>query len=357
MSDWGFYGRSKDMDWLHSHLGLHMRMRVRGFNCLRITGRRMVGKSTLMEHVMRGVTDGTPHVHLEIDENWTDAGTAVKWMVREIRARGYAPLFAGHEYLLTDPDLPEFKSLPDATLPEKIFGDITAHLLVGGTVVTIDEFHRAPALRISSVLRRAVDRFKKNPGMACGTLVLTGSHEQMMKEMFGRSREWYGRSNGNLDLKPWNVRTVLGMAAERGLLERPDRFLTLWTAYGGVPGLWQRFLVEDRTGRLERYFSLPDAGAWRRDFIAGEATILSDNSDERFDAAAYVQFEKWGREAMLALGREASGTLHARDLVARLRERLPEADREGLGVDTLEEELGAIQRRMGCVRPVDEFLV
>ncbi len=353
--DWGFYGREKELDWLHRSLGLRVGMKDRGFNCLRVTGRRGIGKSTLMDRAMRGTTDDTPHVYIEIGRNWTTKDV-LKSFVRQIRRGGHAPLFAGREHLLTDPDDEGFRHVPDATFPDQIFASIVTLLLVKGAVVTIDEFQRMRDLLACDALRTVVDRFSKNQNMACGTLVLTGSHQQLMREMFEQSQEWYGRCDAALDIGLWTPRTILGMAEERGLLERPDRFLTLWATYGGIPRLWERFLVKDRTGRLERYFSLPDANSWRRDFIDGEANILSVNSDERFDAAAYVLFEKWGREVMLALGREPSGVLHAEKLVGILNARLPEEDRDGLTVDALEEELGKIRSHMGYVRPHDEFL-
>jgi len=356
MNGWGFYGRGQELDWLRRRLGLHKTMESRDFRCYRITGRRSVGKSTLMERVMRGATDGTPHVYLEIDEDWTGAREALSGMVDEIRARGYVPLFAGREYLLTDPDSPEFKSVPYTYRPQKIFADIVEHLIRQGAVVTIDEFHRAPALRVSSKLRKVVDGFRKGRRyQGPGKLVLTGSHEQMMKEMFGRSREWFGRCDAGLDLKQWPPRTVLGMVAEYGLLERPDRFLTLWTAYGGMPGLWERFMTEG--DRLDECLEEPDDNSWRRKFIAAEAAILSGDSDERFDAAAYVRFDPWVRDALLVMGRTPARPLDAKTIVREIVESLDmDAASDGLTPHVLDVELGRLRLRMGTVRRVREFL-
>ncbi len=337
---WGFYGRTEELAKLTEKLELDEPFDRRRFAVFHVSGRRGVGKSALVKRAMNMSTDDTPFVYLEIEEDWT-ADDCLDELIDRIEMKGLTVLLE---------DLPPRRHTQRV---QSRLADIVGHLITKGAVVAIDEFQRCRPLKISGALKKMADGFKHMvPPKPPGKLVIMGSHEQRMQEMFERHADWHGRAEGTGRLEPWRVRTVLGIAAEQGLLDRPDRFLTLWAAYGGVPKLWERFM-ENRK-RLDGYFSMDD-DVWPYAFIAAEADILSDSS-ERFEASAYVEFERWGREAMLELGREKSGILDGRTLVSLLRKRLPERDRDGLTVDALEEELDLMHRRMGSVRPIREFL-
>ena len=195
------------------------------------------------------------------------------------------------------------------TLPERgpyhssslWFQEILRTLIHAGTIVVLDEFHHADDLGIVSGVKLVIDGFEAvNAPQVTGKLVMTGSHQQHLLRMFRSDQPLYGRFSGSLRLDPWPVSTVLEMAAEQGYLRYPKRFLTLWTAYGGIPKHWKRLAADDNYVQLRQFDAWPDDTAWRRAFLERERQVLADRS-ERFNSRAFVELAAVHREALLWL--------------------------------------------------------
>ena len=145
---------------------------------------------------------------------------------------------------------------------------------------------------------------------------MMGSHQQQLLRMFHSDQPLYGRATSTVRLHPWSAGTVLEMASEQGFLRHPARFLTLWSAYGGVPKHWHRFASSNRTAKLRDFTLWPDDSAWRRAFLDDERRLLAD-PEERFDNAAYVELAPQTREVLLWLARNCPRSLS--DLTAGSR--------------------------------------
>jgi len=122
--------------------------------------------------------------------------------------------------------------------------------------------------------------------------------EERMREIVCGSGPMYGRSRLAVNLRQWTVRTVLGVAAEHGLLARPGRALTLWTAYGGVPEQWERFITDGGGTRLRDCLETADDDTWRQGFMAVESRRL-DDTEERFDNRAWTTLKPELRRVVL----------------------------------------------------------
>ncbi|MCY4541383.1 MAG: hypothetical protein OXB95_03155 [Rhodobacteraceae bacterium] len=81
----------------------------------------------------------------------------------------------------------------------------------------------------------------------------------------------------------------------------PSRFLTLWTAYGGMPGHWERFATHDDWRSLREFAAWDDDGEWRANFIETEQRYLDHNPEDRYDNRAFVELAEAHREALLHL--------------------------------------------------------
>ncbi|MCY4461579.1 MAG: ATP-binding protein [Albidovulum sp.] len=235
MANWRFYGRGVELAKLESMLQL--RSQSRGFNAIRIVGRRGVGKTELLAEVGRRGSRDVPVIAFEIPSSG-GAGQAVTDLNAEIDRKGMKDLLA---------DMPTVDW--DRDLGWRFF-HIVHHLICKGAVVGLDEFHNAEHARLITPVKRLIDEFNSIGGCKPrGKLVLTGSHQQHMLRLFQADQPLYGRIDETVKLHQWPAATVLEIAREHGLLAPSSRFLTLLTAFGGHPKHWRRFVVgasEDR---------------------------------------------------------------------------------------------------------------
>ncbi len=129
-----------------------------------------------------------------------------------------------------------------------------------------------------------------------------GSHQQKLREVLKADGWLSGRLDAGAQLRPWSIRTVFAMAEEHGPLDRPARFLTLWTTFGGMPDQWERFVTRDRFAKLWDIDTWPDDGReWRLTFIRAQREWLEENPDDRFDSRAFTDLAPPHRDALLWL--------------------------------------------------------
>ena len=120
MANWRFYGRGVELAKLESMLQL--RSQSRGFNAIRIVGRRGVGKTELLAEVGRRGSRDVPVIAFEIPSSG-GAGQAVTDLNAEIDRKGM-------KYLLADMPTVDWDRDPGWR-----FFHIVHHLICKGAVV------------------------------------------------------------------------------------------------------------------------------------------------------------------------------------------------------------------------------
>ena len=308
MAGWRFYGRGEELARLSEVLQLEARPdERRNFAAYTVIGRRGVGKSELIRRVAELAGHEVPVVVCELPrpEANGDASAALRRLLRAVSDADCGIALDG---------LPP----PDRWTDDQMrFTDIVGRLIEKGTVVVLDEFQHAEPLGLVSDVKLMIDRFTSSLGpRPSGKLVLSGSHQQRIVRMFSGDQPLYGRATTAVALRQWPAETVLEMAAEQGFLSRPKRFLTLWTAYGGLPRGWERFSSGSEYSSL-RDFGAPDDHAWRQAFLHTEFRQLS-RQGERFDSRMFIELPGHLREALLWMGTHPARGQRTIDFPARI---------------------------------------
>jgi len=279
---------------------------MRPYEACYVAGRRGVGKSETVRRVGDLAGDDTRIFVVNLEQG-ASAEECLEELLDRIELEGHLPLIDGIP--------PKRQHESDA----KRFATIVKHLIMKGVIVAIDEFQNGI---VSGIVRKIASMLDEL--YACGVpepdggrLIVTGSHQQRMRRLFDSESCMYQRAVQALALKPWKVDTVMRMANEHGLLARPDRLLTLWTAYGGVPRYWRRFVEDDE--RMLGYMTITDGDEWRERFIADEEATLG-NHGERYDSGAYMEFSGLVREVLLAFADTKGKCLAFKELEKRLRD-------------------------------------
>ncbi|MCY3878156.1 MAG: ATP-binding protein [Rhodobacteraceae bacterium] len=272
--DWPFRGRSKELAKLNEIINRPP------FYPVRIAGRRRIGKSRLLKELFARRGDYAPVIMINLRGGPDNTFDAAYNSLTEAAANAGIPYDAELLSTLTD------RVMRLETL--------LLSLMENGAVVVLDEFQYAQNTEIEYSVKHAIDNHKVrgHPIPAdgqFGTLILTGSHQQQLYEMFSSKRPLYGRISSNVLLKQWTLSTVLEMAADQGLLRYPERFLSMHTALGGMPGAWEDFIKVDPAANLEDWRSDSE---WRRAFIAGREAALEGQPLDRWDNAANIELSK-----------------------------------------------------------------
>ena len=335
MAGWRFYGRETELAELELSLRLHED--TRRFDAVRINGRRGIGKTEFMQEAARRGTGDPPVLHVELPSpELGDAASACDRLIVAAKSKGLKDVFGS---------LPERQSFHNDMM---WFGLHLKELIAAGAIVVLDEFHHARPLGLVSDVKLVIDGFTSVAApRVSGELVMMGSHQQQLYRMFRSDQPLYGRATSKVHLPPWPVGTVLEMAADQGFLQRPARFLTLWSAYGGVPKHWHRFANSNRTAKLRDFTLWPDDSAWRRAFLDDERRLLAD-PEERFDNAAYVELAPQTREVLLWLARNCPRGATTDELQVGLSKS---GDQEIL------DSLWVLRRHLELVEPKGQFQV
>lgn len=331
MTEWGFYGRKEELKEVAADL------QWTKFSALTIRGRRGIGKTTLLAEAGRKA-DGDPPV-----------------LMFELQPPSEESLEAARERLLRTvrselgPSILEGLPPPHPMLHSDNFCDVVNHLLFRNVAVCLDEFHHAEGLGLTSAIKRLVDASGplRRP-RPTGTLFIMGSHQQRFEALFRSDQPLFQRFSTSVVLRQWRVPTVLGMAEEHGFLRNPGRFLTLWTAFGGIPRNWEAFASSDRNaGRLRDFAPWPDDGSWRLAFLDWQRLQLKDNPEERFDDRSHIELAEPHREVLLWLALNEPRGAMVRDFPAGLRH----ADRD----PPLRKSLDVLSSQLELIEQTAEF--
>ncbi len=232
-------------------------LRYPSFVCKRIHGRRGIGKSELAAEAGRR-TGGKPRV-----------------LIFELRSLKLETVEAARQRLLATTGsalglgILQGLTHPHPALPADSFIDVVRHLLFRNVAVTLDGIHHAGPMGLEGPIKLLIDQSGplRDP-CPTGKLFVMGSNQQRFMAMFRSDQPLFQRFHGNINLHQWQAPTLLAMAAEQELLRNPGRFLTLWTACGGIPRNWEAFANSDESAAKLRDFSAwPDDDAWRRAFL------------------------------------------------------------------------------------------
>lgn len=231
---WGFYGRAEELRGLGEVLG-----RRRWFFA-RITGRRRIGKTTLVQRAL--ARSGRDKVFYVQVPDSAPAGV----------------LSAVHDAMDTF-GLPEAFPRPDSLLA---LARMVEQLVRAGYVVALDEFQyfsRKVLSEFTSFLQASVDRLSAEASNVTGGLIVLGSlHAELVALLEDRSAPLYNRTTDQLEIRHLDTASILAILDAHAGRE-PERLLFLWNLFEGVPKFYrdayeQGVLGEDRRALLERMF-------------------------------------------------------------------------------------------------------
>ena len=232
-TDWTFHGRQAEL------AALSELLEARRFFFLQVSGRRRIGKTTLvMEALRRSGRDRVAYVHVPD----ADPAGVVLGAREHLRRSGVADL-----------DFADLFGLA-ATL---------GRLVRAGWVVVLDEFQafaRKPLAPFTSALQFEVDRLRDpGQGAVSGGLVVLGSSQTEMEALLeGRRAPLFGRTTATLQLGHLAPSVVATILRRHARLDGP-RLLFAWTLLHGIPKYWRDAwevgaLIQDRPEALRRLF-------------------------------------------------------------------------------------------------------
>ena len=312
---WTFYGRQEELG------SLLERIRRRRWFFGTIRGRRRIGKTALIQQALTTLQeddpDGRTTLLIQIpDSSPADLAAVFRNAVRE----------AGVEALIDGS--PPIRDLPGVAAA-------VGALCSAGTIVALDEFqicHQGPLRGLPSLLQTQVDRLQDRN--EAGGLILLGSVQSEMEALLDdRRAPLFGRTTFDLTLGPWDLRTILEVCRDHGA-EAPERCLTLWTLFGGVPKYWRHFAEADGLDAITAW------APWTQQVC--ERLFLRSDSPLREEGDSLL-----GRElhrnylAVLRVVAERRSCTHG-----DVRDALPELTSMGPYLTTLVQDLRLIERQL-----------
>lgn len=228
---WDFYGRRAELAQLRAILD-----RRRWF-FLQISGRRRIGKTTLIQQAL-GTGDIARTLYIQIPDSDPVGVIAA--------CNGYLETFGMQERVSNLAEL------------AKLLGKLAE----SGMIVALDEFqyfHRKQLGDFCSLLQAEVDRLAARSSEVKGGLIVLGSlHAEMTALLEDRDAPLFNRTTDRLELGHLDIASILEILRAHAD-EDPNRLLFLWNLFEGVPKFYrdafeQGVLGEDRANLLRRMF-------------------------------------------------------------------------------------------------------
>lgn len=286
---WGFYGRDQELAQLRDILG-----RQRWFFA-RITGRRRIGKTTLVQQAIQAAPDR---------------------LVFYVQVPDSAPagvLSAVHDAMDTFGLPADGFPRPDSLLG---FARTVGQLAAAGHLVALDEFQyfsRKHLSEFTSHLQAVVDDLSARADEVPGGLMVLGSlHAELVALLDDRDAPLYNRATDQLEVPHLDIASILRILDAHADRD-PERLLFLWNLFEGVP----KFYRDAYPGLLWIFTGTPEFFDTRHG-VAGLAP-LHDR----------IRFLKQGRFASLRQAQLELVPFDAHRLKAvalRLREIFPTTD-------------------------------
>jgi hypothetical protein len=230
---WRFYGRTTERDRLGAILG-----RGRWF-FVKVTGRRRIGKTSLIQECLRGGTK--PVFYVQIPDS--GAGGVLSTVADAMDTFAVPATF------------PRPQSLAE-------LAQMVATLARGGYIVALDEFqyfNRERLRDFCSLLQAQVDQLAADSASVPGGLLVLGSiHTEMARLLEDRSAPLYNRVTDELELTHLDIASILEILRDHATAD-PAHLLFLWSLFEGVPKFYrdcfeQGVLGASRRDLLERIF-------------------------------------------------------------------------------------------------------
>lgn len=304
---WGFYGRRAEAEDLTSILG-----RNRWF-FVKVTGRRRIGKTTLIQQALQG--GGKRSVFYFQTPDSAAAGV----------------LSAVHDALDTFSISENLAPRPHSL---RELAKLIGVLVRLGFVVAIDEFqyfHRKVLVEFCSHLQAEIDQLVAPGTVAHGGLIVLGSiHTEVTALLEERDAPLYNRATNALHLSHLDLGAIREMLSEHSVLD-PHRLLFLWNLFEGVPKFYRDC------------FEAGVLGAPRRELL--DRTLFSSSAPLRNEAENWFLRELRGRyDVVLKFLARHPGCHHA-DVLAHVQQVSTETKEQVGGyLKILEDRYGMIER-------------
>lgn len=306
---WGFYGRSREVNDLKAILS-----RRRWFFA-RITGRRRIGKTTLVQHALQAV-GGRPVFYVQIPDS-APAGV----------------LSAVHDSMETfGIDTVRFPR-PESLLH---LARTIESLVEAGYIVALDEFQyfsRKHLADFASYLQASVDRLAQRASTVEGGLIVLGSlHAELVALLENRDAPLYNRTTDHIELPHLDIGSLLALLREHTDAE-PERLLFLWNLFEGVPKFYRDAYEQ---GVL---------GGSRRELLGG--MFFRSSSPLRTEADNWFLSQLRGRyDVVLKFVARKPGCTHG-EVESYVREASPEtAEAVGGYLKILIDRYGMLEKRL-----------
>ncbi|MCY4151364.1 MAG: ATP-binding protein [Aestuariivita sp.] len=289
---WRFYGRQAELQSLDQFVNGHA-----PFSVLAIYGRRNVGKTDLIHTYIEQNAGSAASRHVIVCEFLRLDTTSQEAFNRLLQAvQRTAPKLVGG-----------FQNCPS---DDKIqFSKLAEHLLRQGCIVVLDEFQRIRATSgtVESEVQFLIDRLRRESRKQStpkSRLIFMGSEQQRLVEMFKHpTAPMFNRVDEFLHVKPWTFTEFKEMVINQGWEHNPHRLLTLWAAYNGLPGHWERFW---REGDLSDFSRIRDDTEWTRQFLAAEEQYRTSPGGE-FNDQLEVELRPSDQRIMRWLSQKPNG--------------------------------------------------
>ena len=236
MADWKFYGRKEQLADLERMLD-----RKRWFFA-KVTGRRRIGKTTLIQQAMQELDNKQPVLYVQIPDS-EPAGV----------------LSAVNDALETFQVPPDRYPRPNDLLQ---LSKLLEAMAEGGYILILDEFqyfNRKGYEEFCSYLQAGVDRLAAKADQVRGGLIVLGSiHTEMMALLEDRTAPLYNRVTDTIDLTHLDIGSILSILRDHAD-PTPERLLFLWNLFEGVPKFYrdcyeQEVLAEERQDPTASHF-------------------------------------------------------------------------------------------------------
>ena len=236
MADWKFYGRKDQLAELQRMLD-----RKRWFFA-RITGRRRIGKTALIQRAMQELGNRQPVFYVQIPDS---EPTGV--------------LSAVNDALETFGVPADQHPRPNDLLQ---LARLLESMAEAGFILILDEFqyfNRKGYEQFCSYLQAGVDRLQSQAKQIRGGLIVLGSiHTEMVALLEDRTAPLYNRVTDTIDLTHLDISSVLSILKDH-TEPSPQRLLFFWNLFEGVPKFYrdcfeQDVLAADRRTLLRRIF-------------------------------------------------------------------------------------------------------
>jgi AAA+ ATPase superfamily predicted ATPase len=310
MADWKFYGRKEQLADLERMLD-----RNRWFFA-KVTGRRRIGKTTLIQQAMRELGNRQPVFYVQIPDS---ESAGVLSAVNDALETFQVPA----DRHPRPQDLLQLAKLLEAMAED-------------GYILVLDEFqyfNRKGYEEFCSYLQASVDRLAAKADRVRGGMIVLGSIlTEMVALLEDRTAPLYNRVTDTINLTHLDIGSVLSILEDHAE-PTPERLLFFWNLFEGVPKFYrdcfeQDVLNADRKTLIRRIF-------------------FESSSPLRSEADNWFLRELRGRyDVVLKFVARNPGRMH-KELVQAIRDASGAADTQVGGyLKVLIERFGLIERKL-----------